>query len=78
MAQPAANAQKRHHCYFGNCVCPDANPNLCRVFRSDPLRNQCTNVLSDPTNCGFCGATPCNAQIGETCVNGQCRNPGAS
>ncbi len=72
-----ANSQGRHNCFFGNCVCPDATPDLCRVFGSSPLRNECTNITSDPTNCGGCGNPPCNAQIGQSCVNGVCTNPGA-
>ena len=74
-----ANAQGRTYCWPGSrtCQCPDQTPNLCRVFGSNPLRSECTNINTDPTNCGGCGNPPCNAQIGETCVNGVCRNPGS-
>jgi hypothetical protein len=70
-----ALVQGRLHCFFGNCVCPDERPTLCRVFGQGGL--QCTNIGSDPTNCGDCTRV-CNLQLGQTCVGGVCTNPGSA
>lgn len=63
------NDQGRTTCWQGNCVCPDEKPDHCRVFESNPLRYECTNVRTDDTNCGFCGQV---CTQGYKCLNGQC------
>ncbi len=51
------------------CVCSAARPTECR--RNDNFSSFCTNVLSDPENCGRCGLD-CR---GGTCIDGGCVAP---
>lgn len=51
------------------CVCSAARPTECR--RNDNFSSFCTNVLSDPENCGRCGLN-CR---GGACIDGGCVAP---
>jgi hypothetical protein len=77
---PFYEVRGMRQCKNNHCGCPD-NMTLCTVIGAgNPPK--CTDTRIDNNNCGGCGVDNpsrhrCNTELGQTCVDGTCTNPGS-
>ena len=77
---PFYEVRGKHACKNNHCDCPDGMT-FCVVIGQGNVP-KCTDTNIDNNNCGGCGVDNpslyrCATELGETCVNGSCTNPGS-